>query len=273
MAFRDSADTRDLTREALKRYTTKNIKSTVQVAKEIDASRADLAPRKRADRAAIDQGVISRFIVGRTGTQPGSVEMLYRFCVFVGEIVDPDIHFRTRIHADPVFELLKSFFSVSERNIDICKSFSGMFNIFFRSEDLRDRIVVGCIEFQFDGISGACRVSEYQRNRISNAVENWNGYFFVRRHGQGVIILKGEGRLDSLPKFYILRFPHLNDNNLATEIRGMMLKMGTDGGVYTVPALLRRRDDARDRCDVYALQQFPEEMRDVLTEIDPRRHR
>ena len=83
--------------------------------------------------------------------------------------------------------------------------------------------------------------------------------------------MRGESRhLRHTPKFYVLNTPHVDHNDVVSEIGGKMLKLGSGGsftgGSFATKVLLRRSPMAFDICEVVPRSEVPP---DILREIDP----
>jgi hypothetical protein len=252
-----------LVREQLRAYmqSTESAKGPEKVEAEILACRAqrghslshDEVKRCRDDEA-----------LGRR-----SFEIIYKFLILKGFIFDPDVVFPDQLPSDPAFNLLTHTFAVKQNNLELSALLIGNYSLFFKSEDFLDRVVHRAIKFQKNNATAAFEIEEPQLTKQPRRIERWTEYYFARKE-RIVIILKGERRLESVPKFYVLHTPHFaySDDGVeyTSEIGGITLKLGTGVGrsAFAPKVLLRRDPEAFKNCDIVSPSDIPP---DVLPEI------
>jgi hypothetical protein len=204
---------------------------------------------------------------GGTAIRASSLKIIYNFLTLRGQIIEDDNLIDNNLPADEIFKTLTDFFDVREHNLDLCSLLEGDYSLFFRSEDISEKAIVGAMRFTRSDATTAFEVQELQESKRPRRVERWNGYYFARRE-RIVVILRGEGRiLRNAPKFYILNTPHADEGETVTEIGGTMLKFGSGGtqtGAFSAKVLLRRENDAFGKCEVLPLADIDQ---DVLREI------
>lgn len=252
MPFRDTAKARDDIRSALLAYMEgPPKKGGVAIANEMQAIEGIGGP--------IDHETITRFAQGSHHTRHDKVNKIYKYLVYHNRIFDPEILFPQ--NEDPVGYMLKEFFGIRPNNLDLCKLFVGNYNLYFCSEDIPKAVVVGALSFSEDNQTHAFVVHEYQENKRSSGTETWKGYYFARKNTV-VLMLHGERYLDKVPKFYMLHQHHYNDDSgVVAETRGAMLKVSSGGGgMFQAKVLIRRSDDAIEKCDIVNVRKVEQEI-------------
>jgi hypothetical protein len=239
-------------------------RSAEQISKYIEEHRGSIAPKSDESRTAIDHGTITRFINNANRSHSRGVEILYNFLVYIGKIIDPDIVFSEKPHADQLYRIIHNFFGVRETNDKLCHSIVGTYQLYFLSEERRNHVVKGAMTFEYDNSKSCFKIFEHQENKKQKLVEDWEGYYYARKE-RLIILLRGMGeRLDNIPKFYILRTPYPNKNGVSEQTIGRMIKLGTDSAIFDMPVLLQRDDDALKKCDVVPNREIAG---DILHEI------
>jgi hypothetical protein len=251
MPFVDGPGQRALVRQKLRAYlAAPPHKGTIALASTINSHKATIATHVNKAGSPISHDTIDRFLNEDDGgrgpkVRRTNVDIIYRFLAQAGLIIDPALGF----HSDPVFQVVEDFYSVKENDLQHCKWLLGTFSLFFRSEDLTDHVVVGAMRFSVEKGKDVFKIAELQERKDVPATERWSGYYFSRKD-RFAAILRGEGPLEAIPKFYILHAPHSDKHKHIAEIGGVMLKIGTIRSVFWTKVLLRRDINAFRKCRV-----------------------
>jgi hypothetical protein len=253
----------DLARQEIKlhleAYMTRQGLSPEQVAAEIDTWKPRIDPTARRPHL-VSHDTIRRFLRGEAITF-SRLRVVHRFLVLVREIPDDHVS-RAYGNADITFDAMKEYFGITDDRVGECDTLlSGTYEFYAVSEDLRSPgkkyVVRGALRLWQDESSGALLVSEKQERHPTKrqkghapvAREDWSGYFFMRKD-RVVLVLRA---WEMLPKFYILEKRHYGESGgdePATTMHGVMLKIGSGGGVFHSKVYMRRNDEAFDHCDV-----------------------
>lgn len=265
MSFADTPKMRAFIQERLRTYMAgPPPKGEIQVANTINELAPKLYPGSDRRRALISHDTIVRFVKENPRSSAKNIsrqklDVIYRFLVLINFIGDATLG----IHSHPMFHLIETFFGVRPHNLARCERLEGTYSLYFRSEDLINRIVVGAVEFGRDTTGTAFEMQERQERKATKAFEQWYGYYFARKD-RIIIIARGSDSLENTPKFYILTIPHSDQKRHITEIGGMVLKLGTANSVFSTKVLLRKNNNAFRQCDVKALADIGQ---DILDEI------
>jgi hypothetical protein len=156
-------------------------------------------------------------------------------------------------------------FGVKKGHLDKCNIMEGTYQFYANSEfrPLKDKkgdhfIVVGAMHFYTSNLTNAREFYEKQQSTtVMQGVngkstplvrtELWDGYYFMRKD-MVITICKGP---EDVPKFYVLKPLHRDlESGAVAELRGIMSKIGIDGGDFKSSILMYRDPLAFERCRV-----------------------
>ena len=177
------------------------------------------------------------------------------------------------------FKALCVQFQINDDQVaQIAKEYRGVYEFFALSEETPGYVVYGAISLvqgsknmKRHRKTNALLVKEVQKGKKGGrheAFERWEGYFL---ENQNTCVILHQSRSLHIPKFYVLQPErHQRGTRKVTRMNGRMVKVGTNGGMFSSRVVMFRDVQAYGNCNLVPFEDTPPDIREALLEHDTR---